>query len=116
MVREEILICGNVARDIILGEEYFGGSASVIATNLKKLGVPAGVLSVIGNDAFSKSYQDYLAGEGVGAELITSPLKELPICEVFSSDNVSSARRWTDNGCRVAMTEMDFSLKQLENR
>ena len=116
MNHNEILVVGNIARDKIMGKNYFGGSASIIALNLRHLGILTGIFSVIGNDDFSKQYVELLQQEKVSLENVSESLTELPLCEVSSSENSSSARRWIDNGCRVALENLDVRLGEIENQ
>ena len=78
----ELLVCGNIARDLIFGNERYGGSAPAIAVNAARLGVSTGLLSVIGKDIFSEQYREYLIQNGINiimAIVRMYPMKGLSI-------------------------------------
>lgn len=76
MNNKELLIVGNLARDLIFGREFFGGSAASIAVNFARLGGKPSLLSVLGRDDFSTRYRHFLQGEGVDMSILTAQLLE----------------------------------------
>lgn len=103
---EKIIVVGNLAKDVINGQELFGGSAANIAIGLSGLGISVGILSVLGRDPFSKTYRTYLEGMGVDMTMTNDSLEMLPVCEVLENTNSNLSRRWFDNGCRSAMEQL----------
>lgn len=112
---EKIVIVGNLAKDIINGEEQYGGSAANIAIGLRHLGIDVGILSVFGKDEFSKRYRIFLEDAGVDTSLIQRRLDILPVCEVFDKSNTNMSRRWSDNGCKAAMEQLSVRPNQLKD-
>jgi len=113
-MRERINVVGNLAKDIIDGNEQFGGSAANIAIGLRRLGLNVGILSVLGKDEFSSSFRIFLEDAGVDTSLIQRQLDILPVCEVFSNSNTNMGRRWFDNGCRAAMEQLIIKPEQFK--
>lgn len=105
-MKRKILVVGNLAKDIIESQEFFGGSAGIIALGISWLGVKAGVLSVSASDGFSKSYLEYLQKNGVDISMVEEKLAVLPTCEILSDKNNNSSRRWTNNGSKLAMESL----------
>ncbi len=112
---ENILIVGSLVKDIIFGQEKYGGSAPVIASNIKGLGINAGVLSVASRDKFSQEYLEHLVKLGVNIELILTTLDELPKCIVDKTDNKDTDSTWVDNGGHSALDEYNLSTQSLQN-
>ncbi len=106
--RPELLVVGNLAKDIVFGEEVYGGCAATIAIVGMRLGLKTGVMSVVGKDGFSSKYINYLSEMGVNTELIEQSIDSIPTCEVVSSENKIASSIWTDNGCHEAMDKMDI--------
>src|SRR3989339_319646 len=102
-MKENLLISGNLAKDIYDGEEKYGGSAANLALAARRLGINVGIMSVLGNDDFSKRYRDYLLENGVDLSLTSQCLETLPVCEIMSKENSISSCLWEDNGCEQAM-------------
>lgn len=111
---KDLLVVGNLAKDLIRDEAKFGGSAASIAVNARRLGISTGILSVLGKDDFSVRYRTFLGANGVNSRLITSPLAELPVCEVVSNGNTIGCSEWHDNGCHPAMEEMEIKTGEIE--
>jgi len=81
-MRERLLVVGNLAKDIIDGEEKYGGSAANLALAASRLGISVGIMSVLGKDKFSVKYRDFLIQNGINLSLTPSVLEQLPVCEV----------------------------------
>ena len=113
MRERDLLVVGNLARDIIFGKELYGGSAATIAVNFARLGGKPAIFSVLGRDHFSAEYKQFLISEGVNVSLIQKTINELPVCEVVSDVNSNLSYNWTDNGCHQAMEELPLSGKLL---
>ena len=105
------MVCGNIARDIIFGNERYGGSASAIAVNAARLGISSGLLSVIGRDVFSEQYRKYLIENHISMELVESSLDKLPECIVSSNPSSGIDVEWIDNGSHQAMETMRIGLE-----
>lgn len=114
-MNKELLIVGNLAKDIIDGKEFFGGSAASIAVNYARLGGKPSILSVLGKDDFSLRYRHFLEREGVDISLTQSLLQSIPVCEVISGVNNNSSYRWTDNDCHPTMDEMQLDSKKIQD-
>lgn len=114
-VSRELLVIGNLAKDLIGKEEKFGGSAASIAVNARRLGVKTGILSVLGQDDFSGRYQEFLTSVGVDTQLMARPLAVLPVCEVVAFGNSISSSVWHDNGCHPAMEEIELNAEALRS-
>ena len=107
-MRPELLVCGNIARDVIFGHEKFGGSAAIIAVNTQRLGIFSGLLSVIGNDSFSNKYWRYLKENGIELNLVSRCLSELPECIVSFRDNNRTSVDWIDHDCHKIMEAIEI--------
>ncbi len=107
----ELLVCGNIARDIIFGNERYGGSAPAIAVNAKRMGISSGLLSVIGKDAFSERYRGYLLENDINIDLVEAGLDKLPECRVSAGSSSVVNVEWIDNGCHLAMETMKVDLE-----
>lgn len=103
---KKILIVGNLAKDIIDRQEYFGGSAANIALGVKRLGTNVSILSASAKDQFSNEFVKYLKLNGVDTSLIIQKLDNLPVCKVISKKNYNSSRRWLDNGSFLEMSNL----------
>jgi sugar/nucleoside kinase (ribokinase family) len=112
-MNHEILICGNIARDIIFGSERYGGSAAAIAVNTSRLGLSSGLMSVIGKDAFSERYRKYLLRNGVDISFVEINLEKLPECLVSDNSNSTVNVEWIDNESHRAMEKIDVNLNAL---
>jgi len=108
---KELLVSGNIAKDSILGEEFFGGSGAAIAISTRKLGIGVGLLSVLGKDYFSERYKNYLISLGIDLSLVTQPLQELPTYYVFDKKDTLSSWEWRDNGREEALNELNVDLE-----
>lgn len=115
MEKDRLLIVGNLAKDVVYGEEIFGGCAASISVNARRLGCDLGIMSVLGRDDFSKRYRDYLASLGIDFSLVSDHLKELPVCEVVSSTNSIRSSIWHDNDCHPAMDALEVDEQQVCN-
>jgi ribokinase len=105
---KKVLVVGNLAKDIILGSEKYGGCAATIAITLKRLGVDSGVLSVVGRDEFSGEFIEYLENMGIDTKYVYRNIESIPVCEVNSSENLISSSNWIDNGCHDAMDALSI--------
>lgn len=114
-MNHELLVAGQIAKDTILGEEIFGGSASIIAVNSHRLGLSTGLLSVIGRDPFSQRYQRFLEESGVSIDLVSKDLESLPECEVHLGEGGSYRATWHDNGCHPMMENMEVRPSEVSN-
>lgn len=112
---ERLLIVGNLAKDIVNKQEYFGGSAANLALGAKKLGLNVGIMSVLGKDMFSLEYYRYLNQNGVDTALIQNSLKELPVCEVISNVNSILSSVWKDNDCHPKMEVMKLDTIKINS-
>ena len=106
----ELLVCGNIARDLIFGNERYGGSVPAIAVNAARLGVSTGLLSGIGKDIFSEQYREYLIQNGISMELVESNLDKLPEF-IVSSPSLGIGVEWIDNGSHQAMETMRVDIR-----
>ena len=111
-MNHELLVCGNIARDTIFGNERYGGSASAIAINANRLGISSGLLSVVGKDTFSKQYIKYLTENHINIDLVRNSLKKLPECIVSGQMESDVNIEWIDNGCHQAMESMDIDFEK----
>ena len=111
-MNHELLVCGNIARDVIFGNEKWGGSAPAIAVNATKLGISSGLLSVIGKDTFSKQYRKYLMENHISIDLVQDSLEKLPECIVSDQMETGVDIKWNDNGSHKAMDVMDVDFKE----
>ncbi|PIR25787.1 MAG: hypothetical protein COV41_02665 [Candidatus Brennerbacteria bacterium CG11_big_fil_rev_8_21_14_0_20_43_10] len=107
-MKERLLVVGNLAKDIVSGEEKYGGSAANLALAVKNFGIRVGIMSVLGKDEFSTKYRDFLVQEGVDLSLTPNSLEQLPVCEVISRENSILSGIWHDNQCHSAMDEMEI--------
>jgi len=105
-MEKKLLIVGNLAKDIIRGKQFFGGSAGVIAINATRLGIKSSILSVIGNDQFSKKYLDFLKATGVDITHVYQKVKKIPVCEIEYPFASSLKRVWHDQGALEAMSAL----------
>lgn len=105
-MKDRLLVVGNLAKDVVDGEEKYGGSAANLALAAKHLGLEVGIMSVLGKDEFSKKYRRFLTDNGIDLDLTLGVLAQLPFCQVTSKENVISSSTWNDNGCHPAMDEM----------
>ncbi len=112
---QELLVCGNIARDVIFGNEKRGGSAPAIAINAGRLGVSSGLLSVVGKDIFSQEYLHFLRANNINIDMVEKSLEELPECRVFTNSASAVEVKWIDNGCHEAMENMQVSLNAALN-
>jgi len=112
-MKENLLVIGNLAKDVVDGEEKFGGSAANLALAARRLGFEVGIMSVLCKDEFSGKYRQWLAENGVDLGLTIDVLEQLPVCEVISKENVISSSTWNDNGCHPAMDEMIVDRDQI---
>lgn len=108
----ELLVAGNIAKDLISGKEKFGGSAAVIAINSSRLGISSGVLSVIGQDRFSGRYKDFLVQNGVNIELVSPELETLPECVATSDANSNTVLAWHDHNCHQTMETIKVDIRK----
>lgn len=113
-MNRELLIIGNLAKDVILGEETRGGCAASIALNSSGLGIGVGVQAMIGKDAFSTDYRHFLEAQGVDMSLTENALKEIPVCHVTSVENTIFSSVWIDNDCHPAMEQMEINNEILQ--
>lgn len=109
----ELLVIGNLAKDVIDEQPYYGGSAASIAVNGSYLGLDVSVASVLGQDTFSKEYISFLKDHKVDVSLVTHPLIELPVCQVVSIENNISNHEWIDNGSHPALDEISIEVNDL---
>lgn len=87
------LIHGHLAKDIYNEKEVFGGPAGSISEFLmSKYGFKTQVHSVLGTDAFSKKYLNFLNEKGIDTSGIEIREGELPAYNVYED-------LWTDNVC-----------------
>lgn len=95
---QKVLVCGSCNQDTIFGKNYYGGAGGGIAINLSSLGIPVGLLSVLGNDNFSQNYLKKLQDQKIDIELIS--FSENPISQVVVStrENSETARSFHDFG------------------
>lgn len=110
---ERLLVVGNLAKDVVDGEEKYGGSAANLALAVKHLGLEVGIMSVLGKDEFSRKYRGFLTDNGIDLGLTPDVLAQLPVCEVVSKENVISSSTWNDNGCHPAMDEMAVNKEMI---
>lgn len=110
---KNLLVVGNLAKDVIFGKEYYGGSAASIAINAERLGVEVGIMSVLGKDKFSSKYKRFLERNRIDISLIIDVLKEIPVCEVTSNENLVSSSQWHDHGCHPAMEKMEINKNEI---
>lgn len=115
MNNKELLIIGNLARDLIAGREFFGGSAASIAINFSRLGGRSSLLSVLGRDDFSTKYRHFLQEEGIDMSMTPTLLQSLPVCEVISDVNSNASYRWTDNDCHPTMENLLLDSQRINN-
>lgn len=110
-MNKELLVSGNIARDSILREEFYGGSGAAIAISSRKLGINVGLLSVLGKDNFSERYKNLLISLGIDISLVTQPLHELPTYYVFDNKDTLSSWEWRDNGREEALNDFNLDLE-----
>lgn len=108
-ISSELLVVGNLAKDIVFGKEKYGGSAALVAITAKRLGLNVGIMSVLGNDDFSREYILYLKSIGIDTAHIHQTIDNIPTCEVVSAENKISSSVWTDNGCHNAMNSLPIN-------
>lgn len=112
---ERLLVVGNLAKDIVEGEEQYGGSAANLALGAKKFGLDVGIMSVLGRDPFSEQYRKFLLDSGIDMSLTPDAIDEIPVCEVVSRENSISGSVWHDNGCHPAMDKMTINIQDLKS-
>ena len=112
---EKVLICGPCAEDRIDGISCFGGAGGGIALNLAKQHIPVGLLSVLGEDTFSKKYQELLQQLHVETSLLSASLKQLPIMTLLTRENSEKARDYQANGVREALSKLIPSKDTLQS-
>ena len=112
---KDLLVVGNLAKDIIFGETKFGGCAASIAINAQRIGLATGVMSVLGEDDFSGSFRRMLDGYGIDTRLVKTGIQSIPVCEVTSTVNSIASSTWADNGCNAAMERFVFGRQDLED-
>lgn len=97
---KRVLVCGTCNQDVIHGKLYFGGAAGGIALNLASFGVPCGILSVLGNDTFSKRYQKEFTKRHVDTSLLS--FAPFPISRILvqTQENSENARIFQDFGIK----------------
>ena len=110
---KKLLVVGNLARDIINGKDYFGGSAGAIALNSKFLGLETAILSVIGKDHFSEKYLDLFSYKKIDVSHVQRVLNEMAVCQVLNKVNRNSSRKWTDNGSSQQMENLELDRSWL---
>lgn len=110
-MKERLLVVGNLAKDIVGGEEKYGGSAANLALAAKGLGIRVGIMSVLGKDKFSAKYRSFLIQHGIDLSLIPNSIEQLPVCEVTSRENSILSSIWHDNQCHSAMDEMEVGSR-----
>jgi sugar/nucleoside kinase (ribokinase family) len=106
-MKERLLIVGNLAKDVIDGEEKYGGSAANLAIAARGLGIQVGIMSVLGKDEFSARYREFLIQNDIDLSLTSDSVEQLPVCEVISRDNSISSSIWYDNQCHPTMDRME---------
>ncbi len=111
---KDLLVVGNLAKDIIFDDIRMGGCAASIAVNSQRFGLRTGIMSVLGVDRFSKEYYEFLSAEKIDVRLVSSCLDNLPVCQVTSKDNLISSSIWIDNGCHPAMATMPIDRNTLQ--
>ncbi|MDP2637523.1 MAG: PfkB family carbohydrate kinase [Candidatus Levybacteria bacterium] len=109
---KKILVCGFCTQDFIRNKSYFGGAAGGIALNLASLGVNVGILSVLGEDNFSKEYKKELLKKRVDISLVLDKAGRIPYLEVIDDKNSEFSRKFNDNGTKDKLedTNPDFRL------
>jgi sugar/nucleoside kinase (ribokinase family) len=110
---KDLLVVGNLAKDVVFGDVQMGGCAASIAVNSNKLGLQTGIMSVLGTDNFSLQYRQFLSQSGIDVSLVSDCLETLPVCEVTSTDNLISSSTWYDNGCHPAMDLMPINREKM---
>jgi sugar/nucleoside kinase (ribokinase family) len=105
----KILTIGTCTKDIFEGKSYFGGAAGGITLNLAKLDVSVGILSVLGDDSFSKKYLKELKKRKTDIKLLAFKKGALPILEVVSKRNSETARKFNDNGTYQILENLTHS-------
>lgn len=114
-MKERLLVVGNLAKDVIGGEEKYGGSAANLALAARGLGARVGIMSVLGRDKFSAEYRNFLTESDIDLTLTLDGIEELPVCEVISTDNSILSSVWHDNNCHAAMDEMEIDVGLITN-
>lgn len=107
------MVSGNIARDSILREEFFGGSGAAIAISSRKLGIKVGLLSVLGRDNFSERYKNFLTSLDIDISLVTQPLHELPTYYVYDNKDTLTSWEWRDNGREQALNSFDLDSERI---
>lgn len=97
---EKVLVCGFCTEDSINGKSYFGGAAGGIALNLAGEKISVGILSVLGEDSFSKTYLTELEKRGIDLSLLNQTAQHLPLLTVISQENTEKSRTFDDFGCK----------------
>jgi len=113
-IEKDLLVVGNLAKDVIFDDIRMGGCAASITVNSQRFGLKTGVMSVLGVDEFSKEYYQFLSNEGIDVGLVLNCLDCLPVCRVTSKDNLIASSTWIDNGCHPAMATMPINRKMIQ--
>lgn len=109
----KILISGFCTQDHIEGEEFFGGAAGGIALNLASLGIPVGLLSVLGPDQFSTKYRDELQKRSVDLSLVAPSEYPIPELTVHSDSGRELDRTFDDHGNKQFLSDLVFDPQKL---
>lgn len=107
-MKERLLVVGNLAKDIVDGEERYGGSAANLALAARGLGIRVGIMSVLRKDEFSVKYRNFLIQHDIDLSLTSDSIEQLPVCEVISRKNLISSSIWYDNQCHSTMDKMEI--------
>lgn len=110
---KDLLVVGNLAKDIIFDDIRMGGCAASIAVNSQRFDLRTGIMSVLGVDRFSKEYYEFLLLKKLMLDWFRC-LDNLPVCQVTSKDNLISSSIWIDNGCHPAMATMPIDRNTLQ--
>lgn len=101
---KKVLVCGFCTQDRIDNKSYFGGAAGGISLNLAFFNIPVGIISVLGNDKFTRLYFKEFQKRDVDTSLITYSKGRLPQLTVVAKENKESSRKFRD-----------FNAKQILN-
>ncbi len=95
---KKALIVGFCAKDIIQNKSFFGGAAGGICLNLSKLNVNTGILSVLGNDLFSKKYLKEFKKNNIDTSLLYFSKNPIPQMKVIDDNGKELGRYYNDFG------------------
>lgn len=110
---KKVLVCGFCTEDIINNKSYFGGAAGGIALNLASLKVKVGMLSVLGEDDFSKKYKEEFLKLGVDINLINYKTGRLPLLKLISARNSEKSRLFNDFGTKEILNNLIPNKKSI---